>query len=162
MPRVKQCRKVGCHSLATNGRAYCDAHQDLEEADRNRHDKYMTQRYNKQIRNRDGTKREQTSFYRTKQWVELRKVVLNRDSYLCQYCAVHGRVTPAKVVDHIVPIEYDTDRKADVTNLSVICGRCHSKKTAWEQHYYGTGQQQNKKKVPEIKSTGAIAKLIEK
>ncbi|WP_249192653.1 hypothetical protein [Weissella minor] len=56
----------------------------------------MTQRYNKQTRNRNETKQKQTSFYRTKQWVELRKVVLNRDSYLCQYCAAQGRVTPAK------------------------------------------------------------------
>ncbi|WP_270621843.1 HNH endonuclease [Weissella viridescens] len=162
MPRVKQCRKVGCHQLATNGRAYCDDHRDLEEADKNRHDKYMAQRYNKQTRNRNETKQEQTSFYRTKQWVELRKVVLNRDSYLCQYCAAQGRVTPAKVVDHIVPIEYDVDRKADVENLAIICGRCHSKKTTWEQSYYGTGTQQTKHSVPKIKSVAAIAKLIEK
>nr|WP_249192650.1 HNH endonuclease signature motif containing protein [Weissella minor] len=68
----------------------------------------------------------------------------------------------SKVVDHIVPIEYDVERKADVENLAIICGRCHSKKTAWEQQYYGTGTQQTKQSVPEIKSVAAIVKLIEK
>ncbi len=161
MPRVKQCRKVGCHQLATNGHAYCDDHQDLEVEQQNRHDKYMSQRYNKQIRNRDETKQTQTAFYRTKQWIELRKVVLKRDNYLCQYCEIQGIVTPAKVVDHIVPIEYDISRKADVTNLAVVCGRCHSAKTLWEQKYYGTGQYQNKKIIPEVKSVAGVVRSMQ-
>ena len=161
MPRVKQCRMVGCHKLAKNGKAYCADHQDLEQEMNNRHDKTMVQRYNKIDRRRNETKRDQSNFYRTKQWVGLRQQVLERDNYMCQYCQAMGRVKSAKVVDHIVPIEYRPDDRAKLDNLAVICGACHTRKTKWEQSYYGTGRDNEAKTTGTIKNVKTIAKLIE-
>jgi 5-methylcytosine-specific restriction protein A len=63
------------------------------------------------------------------QWERLRKIVLQRDSYLCQPC-LHSdpkRVRPAKAVDHIIAkANGGTD---DLDNLRAICGPCHALKT---------------------------------
>lgn len=64
-------------------------------------------------------------------WIKLRKVILARDSYLCQRCLANGRVTPATHVDHIL-------RKAaggtdDPANLRALCAPCHSRKTIEEK-----------------------------
>ena len=64
-------------------------------------------------------------------WEKLRKVILERDHYLCQPCREAGRVTPAKAVDHIKPkAEGGTD---DPGNLQSICLPCHSDKTIHDQ-----------------------------
>jgi 5-methylcytosine-specific restriction protein A len=59
----------------------------------------------------------------------LRKVVLDRDSGLCQPCwdGTPRRVTLASQVDHIVAkANGGTD---DLSNLRAICGPCHALKT---------------------------------
>lgn len=148
---------------------YCKVHYEHEVeylATRERwarsHDKHYTHKYNTITRNRDDTKRKQYNFYRTRQWSRLREQVLERDHFLCAYCQVQGVITPAKTVDHIVPIEYDQTLKADVDNLAVICGKCHRRKTDWEQGYYGTGQGNHIKKVSEIKDVQSIVVFLAK
>lgn len=64
------------------------------------------------------------------EWSKRRKVVLQRDGYLCQRCKRAGRITAANIVDHIIPkAEGGTD---DYDNLQVICNKCHQLKTAEE------------------------------
>ncbi|MEL5725253.1 HNH endonuclease [Lactiplantibacillus pentosus] len=91
----------------------------------------------------------------------LRQQVLERDHYLCAYCKSQGVITPAKTVDHVVPIEFDETLKANIDNLAVICGSCHRAKTDWEQSYYGTGQgNELQRQVDEITDVSTINVLM--
>lgn len=50
---------------------------------------------------------------------------------LCRECWVHGRVTEATQVDHIVPLAEGGTNDPD--NLQSLCHSCHSRKTAKAQ-----------------------------
>lgn len=118
-------------------------------------------KYNTVTRNRNETKREQYSFYRTRQWSHLRQRVLDRDHYLCRYCQAIGKLTPnSKTVDHIVPVEAQPSSKDDIDNLAVICRQCHHKKTEWEQKHYGTGNGNTLKDVEPITDINQISMLM--
>ncbi|MGX6429571.1 HNH endonuclease [Levilactobacillus yonginensis] len=167
MPRVRRCRQPGCHQMVELPDHYCSEHYEHEAeylASRERwarsHDKQYTHKYNTVTRNRDDTKRQQYNFYRTRQWAHLRQQVLERDHYLCAYCKVQGVITPAKTVDHLRPIEAFPNDKANINNLAVICGKCHRRKTDWEQRYYGTGQGNELKQVTPISDVSLIVVLM--
>lgn len=79
--------------------------------------------------------------------------MLERDNYLCQYCMARGRMTPGKIVDHIILYEFDPSKRDDMSNLATTCSVCHTAKTRWEQDYYGTGtgnELKNVASVPDI------------
>lgn len=167
MARVRRCRQSGCHAMVTLPDHYCPAHYKHEAeylAKRQRwaraHEKQYEHKYNTVTRNRNDGKRQQYNFYRTREWSRLREQALERDHFLCAYCQIQGIITPAKTVDHVVPIEYDQNRRSEMNNLAVICGKCHRKKTDWEQAYYGMGQSNHHKHVPEIKSVNAVVALM--
>ncbi|ANZ70365.1 HNH endonuclease [Pediococcus claussenii] len=156
MPRVRRCRQYGCHSMCELPNHYCSKHFE-HEAEYLEHrqqwqqrSKQQTHRYNIQTRNRSELKQTQYGFYRSKIWTSLRLRALERDNFVCQYCFQQKVITPAKTVDHTVPIEFDEKLKDKINNLAVICGRCHHRKTEWEQKYYGTGQKNKLKNVDEI------------
>lgn len=163
MPRVRRCRYKDCHAMVELPDHYCKQHYSYEAeylANRQKwarsRSKSYQHRYNTVTRNRNSDKSEQYNFYRSKQWVNLRQLVLNRDYYLCQYCKVINKITSAKAVDHIVPIEYDTDLRADTGNLATICSKCHRLKTDWERWYYGTGKDNQLKQVSKITNISEI------
>ena len=116
----KPCRHVGCSQLVRDGSGYCAAHQKARPgtfADRSR-----------------GT-RHQRGYGSA--WDALRKVVLQRDGGLCQYCRDEGRVTVATMVDHTIPkAEGGTD---DPSNLRSICAPCHTRKTDREKNHRRRG-----------------------
>lgn len=63
-------------------------------------------------------------------WQKLRKLVLQRDAYLCQECYKKQKLTPATDVDHIKPKSAGgTD---DQDNLQSLCKSCHEIKTSME------------------------------
>ena len=62
--------------------------------------------------------------YSTGRWVRLRKMHLNAHP-LCVFCEQARRITPANVVDHIVPVREAKDRAFDPTNLQSLCQACH-------------------------------------
>ena len=63
-------------------------------------------------------------------WQKLRKLVLQRDDYLCQECYRNKKLTPATDVDHIKPKSAGgTD---DPENLQSLCKGCHSLKSLVE------------------------------
>lgn len=64
-------------------------------------------------------------------WRKLRKIILERDSYLCQQCKRRGTVRAATEVDHIIPKFKGGDDDHD--NLEAICKQCHASKTAKEK-----------------------------
>ncbi|EPM7559717.1 HNH endonuclease [Enterococcus faecium] len=169
MPRVRRCRQQGCHTMVAYPNYYCAIHFEHEAeylANRQRwarsRDKGYQQRYNRTVRNRTQQKTEQYNFYRTREWSQLRNLALERDHYLCQYCKVQGIITPAKIVDHIVPIEYAPQLSSELENLADICGACHRLKTDWEQKYYGAGKDNELKRVAMIKNIGKIVQLMTK
>lgn len=167
MAKMTRCRYVSpagvrCHRLAEEPNHYCSMHIEHEaeyQAKRKqwnvKHTSQYYHKYNKTQRVRNDTKREQDKFYRNKQWKNgLRPAVLERDNYLCQYCKANGRMTPGKIVDHIIPYEFDPSKRDDLSNLATICAACHTGKTHWEQEYYGTGAGNELKNVaamPDIK-----------
>lgn len=71
-------------------------------------------------------------FYQARPWRELRASVLDAEP-LCRECAKQGRLTPARVVDHIEPLAKRPDLALDPENLQPLCGSCHSEKTAREE-----------------------------
>ena len=71
----------------------------------------------------------------------LRKLVLERDGYLCQctHCKAEFRVTLATEVDHVVSKAiaktrgWTDEQIEDQSNLAAINGDCHKRKTQEEQ-----------------------------
>jgi 5-methylcytosine-specific restriction protein A len=62
-------------------------------------------------------------------WQRLRVQVL-MDEPLCRFCTGQGRVTPARDVDHILPITQRPDLRLVRSNLRPLCQPCHSAHTA--------------------------------
>src|SRR6056297_2799063 len=62
--------------------------------------------------------------YNTRQWRRLRKMVLERDVF-CVYCREMGRVTPATVADHIIPVKERPDLAFDFNLIQGLCAACH-------------------------------------
>jgi 5-methylcytosine-specific restriction protein A len=56
---------------------------------------------------------------------------------LCRRCWASGVIKPADVVDHIVPVKVDHDRRLDDTNLQSLCNSCHTIKTNEDRKRYG-------------------------
>ena len=48
---------------------------------------------------------------------------------MCEECLKAGRLTPAQMVDHIVPINKGGAR-LDIENLQSLCNACHARKSA--------------------------------
>jgi 5-methylcytosine-specific restriction protein A len=107
----KPCAKPGCGRLTT-GR-FCEAHQG--ETDRAKDA-------------RRGTAAERGYTYR---WAKARRTFLKRYP-LCAECQRQGRVTPATVVDHIVPHRGDQALFWDRNNWAALCKYHHDRKTAYE------------------------------
>lgn len=82
-----------------------------------------------------------------KQWRKLRKVVLERDQYLCQcvYCKQSGSPRLASEVDHVVSkakaimLGWSQSSIDALSNLQAINKDCHERKTREEKGhtYYG-------------------------
>lgn len=158
MPKVHRCRYSNCHAVIPINSYYCERHKEYEVAyiesrkKWNNKSKGYDHKYNHEQRNRNEVKRNQYAFYRSKLWVALRRRILDRDKYLCQYCLASRQLTPnSKTVDHIIPVEVDIFLKAEENNLATICRSCHALKTRWEQSYYGTGKNNQLKPVKKNK-----------
>ncbi len=64
-----------------------------------------------------------------RQWRKYRKRFLANNP-LCVGCEEVGRVTAAKVVDHIIPHRGNRQLFHDPANHQALCTRCHNIKTA--------------------------------
>ena len=83
MPMVRRCKAEGCHALTERPLHYCSTHKDMEAAYTEERQRYSRTRYNTRVRNRDDESKERYAFYRSKTWSSIRKIVLERDNYLC-------------------------------------------------------------------------------
>lgn len=143
MPKVRRCREQGCHKVISIDHYYCDEHKAQEALYIKSRQKWARSRdasyrhkYDAINRNRSELKRDQYQFYRSKKWRGLRSRALIRDNYIDQYLKLFGIYEQANTVDHIVPIEFAPQLKAELSNL-VSCGRySHLIKSRWERQYY--------------------------
>ncbi|MCC5855131.1 MAG: HNH endonuclease [Idiomarina sp.] len=109
----KPCRT--CRKLTRNASGYCDDH---EEQGTTNWDRWQRKHGNRHKRGYG------------KDWVKLRRLILERDDNLCIHCLSLGRYTEATHVDHIVPkAKGGTDGE---DNLQSLCKSCHEAKTARE------------------------------
>jgi 5-methylcytosine-specific restriction protein A len=77
--------------------------------------------------------------YDTKRWKALRLYQLGIEP-LCRLCKEAGKVTPACIVDHIIPHKGDVDLFFDLANLQSTCKLCHDgTKQAAERNGYERG-----------------------
>ena len=60
-----------------------------------------------------------------RKWSSARRVFL-RGHPLCRYCEQMGRLTPANVVDHIIPHKGDSALFWDQTNWQPLCTYHHN------------------------------------
>ena len=61
-------------------------------------------------------------------WRKARAAFLQRNP-LCNECMKHGRLTPATVVDHVIPHRGDQKLFWDEDNWQALCKSCHDRKT---------------------------------
>lgn len=61
------------------------------------------------------------------------------DNPFCVFCDKRGRLTPATVVDHIVPHRGDEALFWDVDNWQPLCKLCHDSAKAREEHGNASG-----------------------
>lgn len=107
MKPKRPCRYTGCPGLCESGQVYCPEHiQWSGERLRGGAD---ARGYNAQWR------RERAAFLRRHP--------------LCVKCQQEGRLTPATVVDHIIPHRGDQTLFWDESNWQPLCKSCHDKKT---------------------------------
>ncbi|WP_156298999.1 endonuclease [Streptobacillus canis] len=79
--------------------------------------------YDKFNRNKDAKE-----FYHSKEWIKVRKMVLERFNYLDVYeLNTTGRIVPAEIVHHIVPLEESKKRSLDVDNLIPVSTANHNR-----------------------------------
>ena len=110
MPRSpkRPCRFPGCLKLCDQG-VYCADHAE-NSADR--------LRGSAAERGYDG------------KWRSARRQFLKRNP-LCADCMKAGKVTPATVVDHIIPHRGDKKLFWDEKNWQPLCKDCHDRKTGY-------------------------------
>lgn len=121
MPRKpkRPCRHPGCPNLSDS--TYCDVHAAYGAAEK---------RYAERAR---GSSAERGYDSR---WRKARITFL-RENPLCVVCHANGILTPATVVDHIIPHKGDKNLFWDVDNWQALCKPCHDRKTATEDRKYG-------------------------
>jgi len=61
-------------------------------------------------------------------WRKARASFLQRNP-LCAECMRNGRITPATVVDHVIPHRGDEKLFWDESNWQALCASCHNHKT---------------------------------
>ena len=62
--------------------------------------------------------------YNSRHWQRLRLMVL-KDEPFCRYCAELKKITPAEMVDHILPVKDRPDLAFVYDNLQPLCRDCH-------------------------------------
>lgn len=66
-------------------------------------------------------------FYKSKEWKELRKEILERDANECVHCRKKGWFRPAECIHHIKHLKARPDLALEPTNLVTLCNQCHNK-----------------------------------
>lgn len=114
-----RCRYRGCPELVRGG-GYCNDHKSFG------------------YRQQDERRLTPAERGYDHDWAKVANLRRQIDCYLCQPCLEHQRLTPAKTVDHIVPVHVRPDWRLEVRNTQVICIGCHQQKTAKDTKQFGS------------------------
>ena len=107
------CKHPGCARLVPYGRAYCDEHAQAHRGDG----------------------RTTTEKGYTRRWQQARDRFLKTHP-LCVRCQAAGKLTPATVVDHVLPHRGDQHLFWDQNNWQALCKPCHDRKTMTEDRLF--------------------------
>lgn len=119
---LRPCNKPRCPNLTREG--YCEQHKTTKADNNQYYDKY--QRNKKHDR-----------FYHSASWIKCRDYIKIRDNGLCQHCKNEKRIAVGVLVDHIIPLSMDWNKRLDEDNLQLLCTSCHNKKTNEDIQKYG-------------------------
>lgn len=114
----RPCRHPGCPQLTNDKSGYCDSHLKQER------------------RRLDSQRGTSTQRGYDARWRRYRAAYL-AEHPLCAQCERDGKLTPATVVDHIVPHRGDYSLFWDPGNHQPLCKPCHDRKTAAEDGAFG-------------------------
>ncbi len=123
---LRPCRQPGCNHLTQAG--YCQEHAHLADAEK----RERNRRYDRHKRDKQAD-----AFYHSVEWDRARPQALIRDNYLCQDCLNEKKITPASLVDHIIPLKVAWHLRTTLSNLRSLCDRHHAAKTADDRRRYG-------------------------
>lgn len=73
-------------------------------------------------------KRHSAKVTRGPRWRALRMQALDRDGWACVQCGALKRLE----CDHILPVRTHPELSYKLTNLQILCGACHTRKTRIE------------------------------
>ena len=119
----KPCSHPRCPELVPGGQTYCEEHRQQESSRRNeRYDRYE----------RDD---KLSKFYGSGRWQKVREKQIKQQP-LCEMCMEKGKTKQADVVDHIVPVRVDWNKRFVMSNLQSLCYKCHAKKTQEDKRKY--------------------------
>src|SRR5699024_6920722 len=122
MKPMKQCNHPACRNLIPFDVDYCAQHTHMR---REKHHRYDT------VRNRED--KQYRDIYHSTRWRKLRKQILLRDDYMCQYFLNKGLYKQADVVDHIIEVKDEITKAYEPENMQSLCHDCHNKKTIEEK-----------------------------
>lgn len=72
-------------------------------------------------------------FYKSKEWRELRVLIIEQQKGRCQMCGRSYKEHDIVIhVDHIIPISIDWSKRLDINNLQLLCEDCNIGKS---NHY---------------------------
>jgi len=133
MALLKLCR---CGKPISMSDKKCESCQGKREVITDEKRKDKQKEYNKTY---DMYKRDKksTAFYKSHEWEQVRLIALNRDRFLCVHCFNNKKITPADVVDHIIPIKVDWSLRLTLSNLQALCHKHHNRKTYEDLKKYG-------------------------
>lgn len=115
---LRPCNKPGCSQLTRAG--YCEQHKTTKADNHRYYDKYQRNKKHDQ-------------FYHSAAWKRARDLIRIRDNGLCVECLNVKRITVGTIVDHIIPIKQNWNKRLEEDNLQLLCQSCHNKKTGSER-----------------------------
>ena len=119
VPSNKKCSELGCKNPRSKLNGYCLDHGGRDKL------KYEP-KYN-------AARKEQSKFYKTRQWLALRQIQLSKYP-LCEGCRAEGTITAANTVDHLFPWTQIGETAFFINKFQSLCNMHHATKTQLEQH----------------------------
>ena len=78
------------------------------------------------------------AFYKSQAWKHTREMIMQRDHRLCVDCMLHGYITPAEEVHHIIELTPENISDMSIAlgeeNLVSLCRECHKKRHGSAKH----------------------------